>query len=70
MANLVQLSALGKAIMGSLVDAEMLGLGTVRGYLGMAFDELAREALALRRAGELEELESVAKEYEEEEVGG
>lgn len=48
MANLEQLRVLGKQVMAAAVDAEMLGLDAVSDYLGLAFDELAREAARLR----------------------
>lgn len=46
--NLEQLSMLGKAIMSAAVEAEMLGLYTVRPYLDRAFDEVVVEARGVR----------------------
>lgn len=45
-----ELKALGKAIMTASVDAEFLGLETVTQYLSLAFDEMARHAVELRKA--------------------
>lgn len=55
MANLEQLSALGKAIMSAAVEAEMLGLYGVRPYLDSAFEEVVVEARSVRvREAEVE----------------
>lgn len=53
MATFEQLSALGKAIMAAVVEAEMLGLYAVRPDLDRAFDQVVVEARRLER--EMEE---------------
>jgi len=68
--SMEQLSVLAKRVMAASVDAQLGGLERVSVYLGMAFEEIVREAVKLCRAEQLEELETVAREYEEEEVGG
>lgn len=70
MANLEQLSALGKAIMSAAVEAEMLGLYGVRPYLDSAFEEVVVEARSVRGKEALEEAEAVARRYVEEDIGG
>jgi len=52
-ATFEQLSALGKAIMAAVVEAEMLGLYAVRPDLDRAFDQVVVEARRLER--EMEE---------------
>lgn len=48
MVGMSELKVLGKAVMDSAVEAELLGLERVTEYLGMAFDEVAREAEKVR----------------------
>ncbi|MBA7698315.1 hypothetical protein ES703_106992 [subsurface metagenome] len=62
MASLEQLSVLAKSVMGAVVDAEMLGLNVVRGYLGMAFDEIARQAADVRETVARVEAERLLEE--------
>ena len=68
MANLDQLSRLGKAVMNAVVDAEMMGLEAVSSYLSMAFDEVVREAALLREIQVLEEAERKLEKSGEEKV--
>lgn len=48
MVGIDDLRVLGKSVMASAVEAEILGLDRVTEYLGMAFDEVAREAVKVR----------------------
>lgn len=64
-----QLKVLGKAIMSSFVEAELLGLDTVAQYLSLAFDEVVREAVSVRaRVAKAEEDQSLVDAGED--VGG
>lgn len=42
MATRKELKVLGKLVMAASVDAQMLGLGRVAVYLGMAFEDVVR----------------------------
>lgn len=70
MVSMEQLKSLAKSVMNASVEAQLDGLTLVSVHLGMAFEEIVREAEKLRELEGLEELIAVAKEYEEEEVGG
>lgn len=67
MATFKQLSRLAKEVMAASVDAQLLDLTQVSVYLGMAFEEVVREAAEMREevgAVEVEEPSVLRGEFE------
>lgn len=66
-ATMEQLSRLAKTVMSASVDAQLLGLMQVSSYLGMAFEDVVREAAKLNAdtgAVEVEEPSVLRGEFE------